>query len=171
LLIVFGGLPGTGKTTVSRIVADRLTATYLRIDAIEQAILSAQVLAGEIGATGYIVANAIAKANLSAGRTVVADCVNPVDKSRDGWRAIADGVPCRLLEVEISCSDSAEHRRRVETRIPDIAGHIHPSWRTITSQTYEPWDRPRLFIDTADLSVEGAVGVVLAAYSQALSGP
>jgi hypothetical protein len=38
MLIVFGGLPGTGKTTISRAVAARRLATYLRIDAIEQAM-------------------------------------------------------------------------------------------------------------------------------------
>ncbi|MFO7481079.1 AAA family ATPase, partial [Oceanibaculum nanhaiense] len=32
MLIVFGGLPGTGKTTLSRALADRLRAVYLRID-------------------------------------------------------------------------------------------------------------------------------------------
>ena len=35
MLIVFGGLPGTGKTTLSRLVAQDLSATWLRIDVIE----------------------------------------------------------------------------------------------------------------------------------------
>jgi len=36
LLIVFGGLPGTGKTTIARELTRRLAATYLRIDMIER---------------------------------------------------------------------------------------------------------------------------------------
>ncbi len=36
MLIVFGGLPGTGKTTLARAFAQRRRATYLRIDTIEQ---------------------------------------------------------------------------------------------------------------------------------------
>jgi adenylate kinase family enzyme len=39
VLVVFGGLPGTGKTTLSRAVAEALGAVWLRIDAIEAAIL------------------------------------------------------------------------------------------------------------------------------------
>ncbi|MGI8533050.1 MAG: AAA family ATPase [Geodermatophilaceae bacterium] len=37
MLIVFGGLPGTGKTTLSAALARRLRASYLRVDAIEAA--------------------------------------------------------------------------------------------------------------------------------------
>ena len=46
MLVVFGGLPGTGKTTLARQVADRLGATYLRIDTIEQALRSSMAFGG-----------------------------------------------------------------------------------------------------------------------------
>jgi predicted kinase len=35
MLIAFGGLPGTGKTTVAQAVARKLAAVYLRIDTLE----------------------------------------------------------------------------------------------------------------------------------------
>jgi predicted kinase len=38
MLVVVGGLPATGKTTVSRAAAARVGAAYLRIDTIEHAI-------------------------------------------------------------------------------------------------------------------------------------
>jgi predicted kinase len=85
-LIVFAGLPGTGKTTVSRELTIRLAATYLRIDAIEQTLQAVGVVVGEMG---YAVANALAAENLKLGRIVVADCVNPVLASRVGWRQTA----------------------------------------------------------------------------------
>jgi predicted kinase len=49
MLIVFGGLPGTGKTTLARAFAQRRRATYLRIDTIEQALRSSEMLAGDVG--------------------------------------------------------------------------------------------------------------------------
>ena len=42
-LIIFGGLPGTGKTTLARKLANDLGATYLRIDTIERALRGSHV--------------------------------------------------------------------------------------------------------------------------------
>jgi predicted kinase len=88
-----------------------------------------------------VIANALAADNLMHGRTVVADCVNPVLASRKGWRETALRCSAHLVEIEIICSDLAEHRRRAESRIADIEGLVQPSWDQIMSKTYEPWDR------------------------------
>ena len=149
MLIVFRGLPGSGKTSIARGIAIRRAATYLRIDAIEQAIRNAAVLAGGIGAAGYAVANALAESNLADGRAVVADCVNPVAESREAWRAVAGRARVRIVEVEVLCSDNIEHRRRVEGRRPDLPGLVCPSWQAVLESEYEFWDRPHLVVDTA----------------------
>ena len=160
MLIVFGGLPGTGKTTISRALASRQAATYLRIDAIEQAIRAAGVLAGDVGPAGYGVANVLAEANLISGRTVVADCVNPVAESRMAWRGVAARASVRLVEVEVICSDPAEHRRRVEGRTSDIPGLTPPTWQSVMRHDFQPWDRARLVLDTARLSPDQAIAAV-----------
>ena len=73
MLVVSGGLPGTGKATVARAVAARCRAAYLRVDAIEQAMRSAGVLAaGGVGPARYMAAYAPAEANLRLGLAVVA---------------------------------------------------------------------------------------------------
>ena len=89
MLIVFSGLPGTGKTTISQLLARRCSATYLRMDSIEQAMKSPMAEHGEVGIGGYLVAYQIAKANLMLGSTVVVDAVNPVQVVRQTWRARA----------------------------------------------------------------------------------
>jgi len=53
------------------------------------------------------------------------------------------------LDVEIVCSDAAEHKRRVELREPDIAGHALPTWQDVVERDYHDWDRDRLVVDTA----------------------
>ena len=155
VLIVFSGLPGTGKTTVSQALAKRLNATYLRIDVVEQALIAAGI--GEIGATGYGVANALAESNLRLGGTVIADCVNPVSESRNGWRETAARSSAQLIEVEIICSDVAEHRRRVESRLADIPDHTVPRWEAVMQHEFEPWIGDRLILDTAIIPLADAV--------------
>lgn len=160
MLVVIGGLPGTGKTTIARQIAIRRSAVYLRIDVIEQAIRLSGTLAGEIGPAGYFVANALAASNLANGLTIIADAVNPVRESREAWRRTAAFAQTRIVEVEIVCSDPFEHRRRVETRQPDIAGHILPTWKDVLEHDYMPWEEPHVVIDTARLAPDEAVAAI-----------
>ena len=158
MLIVFSGLPGTGKTTIARELAGRIAAVYLRIDVIEQTLRDAGVAPG---ACGYGVANALALSNLQLGRTVVADCVNPVQESRAAWRATAATAGVALVDIQIVCSDTREHQRRVESRESDIPGLIAPSWQSVLVHEYEPWDDAPLTVDTAQIDAAQAVEKLL----------
>jgi predicted kinase len=160
VLVVFGGRPGSGKTAISRPVADALGATYLRIDAIETALARVGVPIADSPAA-YAVGNVLAADQLRAGRPVVVDAVNPVAVARQGWTELAAGLGARLLFVEVRCPDPAEHRRRVEQRRPDLPGQVVPGWADVTGQTYEPWTEPRLELENAG-AVEDAVARVLA---------
>ncbi len=62
-----------------------------------------------------------------------------------------------FVEIEVICSDTTEHRSRVESRTADILGHQLPSWREVLDREYEPWERERVVIDTAILSASEAV--------------
>ena len=154
-LIVFGGLPGTGKTTLASAVAEERSATYLRIDTIEQALRSSGVLTGDdVGPAGYLVAYALAESNLRMGHTVVTDSVNPLAITRDAWCRVAATTSSEIVEIEVVCSDITEHRRRVETRSVDVPGLALPSWQDVVARDYEPWGRARIVLDTAGDTIE-----------------
>ena len=85
MLIIFGGLSGTGKTTIARELARQIGAVHLRIDSIEQAIRDCSSGAAGLDEAGYRVGYAVAEDNLRIGRTVVADSVNPLQITRDAW--------------------------------------------------------------------------------------
>jgi len=154
MLVVFAGLPGTGKTTLARALAEERGAVFLRIDTIEQALRSAGN--ADVGPAGYLVAYALAADNLRLGRHVVADCVNPLSVTRDSWRNLAAAEACPIVEIEVICSNRKEHRRRVETRLAEEPALAWPSWRDVLEREYEPWDRPRLVLDTAKFAPEAA---------------
>jgi predicted kinase len=159
-LIIFSGLPGVGKTTVATRIATLLGATYLRIDAIEQAMLRAG--AEHVGPAGYAAADAIAEANLGPGRMVVIDGVNAAAEARQGWHALAQRSSSRLVNLHLVCSDIAEHRRRVEGREADLANHRLPSWTEVESQQCPDHEGEHLRLDTAGGTPETAAEQCLA---------
>jgi len=158
VLIILGGLSGVGKTTIARALATAAGAVHLRIDSIEQALRN---LGLTVEAEGYVVAYALAEDNLRLGRIVVADSVNPWPLTRDAWRSVAERAGVQAIEVEIVCSDLDEHRRRVETRVADIMGHVLPSWQDVIDRDYRPWTRERLVIDSGRTTVDESVTEIL----------
>ena len=151
MLIVFGGLPGTGKTTLARRTAAELAAAYLRIDALEAAMGRAGLPRDpRVGLAAYVVAQTVAEGSLAAGATVVVDAVNPVEEARRAWRELAHRTGRPLRVVEVTCSDETEHRRRVENRTADLDGHDVPSWADVVAREYEPWTEDRLVVDTRE---------------------
>ena len=163
MLIAVAGLPGTGKSTLSHEIARRLGAVWLRLDTVEGTMRRSGLSAEAIGAAGYDVAMAIAEDQLAGGLTVVADSVNPVPTSRAGWRGVAARAGAALVEVELVCSDVAEHRRRLEARGSTVPGLPPVTWQDVLDRAYEPWQGERLVVDTARLSTGEAVDVVMAA--------
>lgn len=162
MLIVFGGLPGVGKTTIAREVARAIGAVHLRIDTIEYAIRQSSLPKGPIDDAGYSVAYAVAEDNLRLGRMVIGDSVNPLPVTREAWRSVASRAGVTLVEIEITCSDPREHQRRVETRGTDFPGWTL-QWREVVERDYHPWDRDRVLIDTAGASVADSVSRAVAA--------
>jgi predicted kinase len=146
-LYVFSGLPGTGKTTLSRQLASRVKAVYLRIDTVEQALrdLCGIVVRGE----GYGLVYRVAADNLLLGVSVVADSCNPVELTRGEWEMVARDTQVQCVNIEVICSDALEHRQRVENRKSSVPGLILPTWEAVLRREYDAWTRERIVIDTA----------------------
>lgn len=168
MLYIFGGLPGTGKTALSQQLAQELGAVYLRIDTIEHALRESGIAVN--GPQGYVVAYRVAGDNLRLGLEVVADSVNPLRITRAAWRDVARRAGVPFVEIEVICSDPAEHRRRVESRRADIPGFTLPSWEAVANREYEPWDTQPVVVDTAGQTPEQSVVVLQRALARYTTG-
>jgi predicted kinase len=128
-------------------------------------------LSGDVGPAGYMIGYALAESNLRLGWVVVADSVNPLAVTRDAWRRVAAMTSSDIVEIEVVCSDKAEHRRRVETRSVDVAGLVLPSWQDVLRRDYEPWDKPSVVLDTANSTVSDAIKELQARLYAKISRP
>lgn len=154
MLVVLAGLPGTGKTTLARRLVTALGAAYVRIDAIETAVIRCGLARPPVGPVGYVVAHEIAAATLSLSTPVVVDAVNPVPEARAGWAGLAMRTGARLAVCETTLRDPAEHRSRVSARLPDLPDQVVPSWDEVLMGGYVEWDEirdgARLVVDMTD---------------------
>ncbi len=150
-LIEFGGLPGTGKSTLAGWLAGETGAVWLRIDEIENAMRRHGLTADQTGVAAYGVAHDVAASHLRRGLTVIADAVSPVAEARQGWRDLAVSVDCAHVIIETVCPDRAEHRRRIESRGSDLPGWVYPSWDQVeqAAATYRTRADERLQLDTS----------------------
>ncbi|HEY1787706.1 MAG TPA: AAA family ATPase [Verrucomicrobiae bacterium] len=145
-LFIFSGLPASGKTTLSRLLAKSKGAVYLRIDTIEQAL---REFSFDVQEEGYSICYRIALDNLRLGLSVVADSCNPIELTRRAWERVAGEANADFVNIEVICSDKSEHKKRAEARTADIKGHKLPTWEDIENRDYHKWHQERTAIDTA----------------------
>jgi predicted kinase len=150
VLVVFSGLPGTGKSTLAEHSARLLGCPYFAKDEIEAALRRAGVKAEQgSGWAAYELLGTLAEAQLRRGQSAVLDSVATFERFRVGWREIADRHGAVLRVVECVCSDEALHRRRLEGRQRGIPGWHELDWAEVerVRAGYEPWEQERLVLD------------------------
>ncbi|MEM7098710.1 MAG: AAA family ATPase [Pseudomonadota bacterium] len=146
MLIIMGGLPGTGKSSLAKGLAASLRATHIRIDTIEQALRDFGI--APVTSEGYEMGYRLAADNLQIGQTVIADCVNPIEITRTAWLEVGRRCDVRTIQIETICSDREEHKARIQSRESDIAGLVLPTWEMVLAREYEAWTDADLIIDT-----------------------
>ena len=164
-LVLVGGLPGTGKSTVAAAVAHALPATLLRSDEIRKEGAGVErpplgpVPYGEGRYTPTAVAATYrlmlerAEIALSLGETVVLDASWSSSRWRDNARALADRTHADLVELRCTAPDGLAEER-IQRR---AAAALDPSdatpqiARAMAAHT-DPWPEAHL------VTTAGAVG-------------
>jgi predicted kinase len=157
MLIVTAGLPGSGKSTIAEVVANRLGLVLLSVDPIEAAILAAGIDPDQpTGLAAYLVAEKLAEGALANGSGVIIDAVNAVEPAREQWMRLAAEQNTPIRFIEVVCSDPELHRERLESRSHRLA-HLAGSDAHAVEQSLDEWEPwgvttgsvPRTTIDSA----------------------
>ncbi|HJN52566.1 MAG TPA: AAA family ATPase [Pseudomonadales bacterium] len=159
VLYILSGLPGSGKTTIAEGVSRALNCVYLRIDTIEQGLR--ELCDFDVEGEGYRLAYRVARDNLQAGMSVIADSCNPIPLTRREWGEVALSTDSKYLNIEVLCSDTEEHRDRVENRDATVSGLKLPTWEDVQNREYHAWKSDRLTVDTAGRTIQESIDETL----------
>ena len=150
-LVVVCGLPGVGKSTVARAVADRLGAARLRTDVVRKELFEDPEYTDRETAAVYDELLSRARDRLLEGELVVLD---GTFKQRDrraeaSELAAALGARFRLLRVE--CEESVVERRIVERDgVSDADLEVHRQFR----ERFEPVEIDHVVVDNSGSEAE-----------------
>jgi len=147
LVIQMHGLPGSGKSTIARQIAERSDAVVLDKDVIKAALLRAGI-PEELAAPGaYEVHFAQADDLVALRRNVILD--NPVfwPRVEESWHRVSERAGSPAILIECVCPDGDELARRLATR-PALESQPRTPYRPRRAEPgYEPAG-PRLVLDT-----------------------
>lgn len=148
-LVLVGGAPGTGKTTLACQLAARLDATLLRTDELRREHPAPDVYSPQAKAATYRMLLQRARNAMRHGRSVVADATWPTAELRDAARAAAEATDSRLVSLECRlpvnlAAARAQHRRDHELDASDADAWVA---RRLASGR-DPWP-DAVAIDTA----------------------
>ena len=106
VLLVLSGLPGTGKSTLARLLAERLPACVVASDALRRILFTHPTYTGEESRLLFDLSHRLCAELLRGGRNVVFDATNLKEGHRDELYQIASAARSRLLLVRLIASDA-----------------------------------------------------------------
>lgn len=152
-LIVFSGLPGTGKSTLAETVAKDLGVPVFAKDWLEATLVRSGLRASSedkpLGFAGYELLTILAKRQLMLRQSAILDSVAASQTIRRSWRQLAERYGADYRVVECICSDESLHRARLKGRQRNIPGWHELEWSEVerVRQVYSPWEGERLILD------------------------
>jgi len=153
-LIVFSGLPGTGKSALAEAVGRELGIPVFAKDWLEAVLLRSKLVPAEtekqFSSVGYDLLTVLAERQLSLDQSVILDSVASTISIRDIWRDLARRYNAHWRVIECICSDIVVHRERLEKRQREIPGWHELTWSDVeyVRSYFAPWEEERLILDS-----------------------
>ena len=147
-LILFAGMPGSGKTTLARMVAQQLRLPIFSKDRMQR-VLRDHHLADASTGDGYYIILDLADEQLSLGISLILDATFPLDPFRTVASEIAARHNARFCPLYCTCSDDAVWESRMDKRVQYVPGWRPVGWADVLRMRayYQPWDDNATVLD------------------------
>lgn len=134
--IVMRGFPGTGKSTIARLLASALHASLIDRDIIRQTAVHVLGELPQVGQFSYELMFALAREQLSLGLSVVVDTPLTYRTTYEQCKELAKAFQTPMLVVHCQCPPEVQ-KRRLEDRKGNVSAFQITSW-----DEWEQW-KPR----------------------------
>ena len=165
-MVVFSGLPGTGKSALAEAVGRELGTPVFAKDWLEATLVRCELTPANknkpLGSAGYQLLTTLAERQLMLGQSVILDSVASTESIRSTWKQLSAKYGAEWLVIECVCSDESVHRARLKTRQRHIPGWHELEWADVerVRTYYAQWNEPRLIIDCVS-PLDKNLGIVL----------
>lgn len=152
-IILFSGLPGTGKSTLAEMIGRQLGIPVFAKDWLEASLLRSGLRLKMddklLGFAGYELLTVLAERQFMLGQSVILDSVVSTQTIRDDWHQLADQYEASWRVIECVCSDENVHRARLSTRQRNIPGWHELEWADVEKVKgyYPAWEEEHLVLD------------------------
>jgi hypothetical protein len=157
-LVVVCGLPGVGKSRVSRTIGDRLDATLVRSDVVRKELFDDPDYTSEETRRTYAAVRDRARDVLEAGGRAVLDATYRSRPFRDDVAELASDLGVDGEFVHVTC-DPDVVRERIEQRTETVSDATYENHLELKAE-FDPFERPHVTIDNSGAWAETREQVV-----------
>src|SRR5438477_8401197 len=149
--IVMRGFPGTGKSTIARLLAAALHASLIDRDIIRQTAVHVLGELPQVGQFSYELMFALVREQLSLGLSVVVDTPLTYRTTYEQCKELAKAFQTPMLVVHCQCPPEVQ-RRRLEGRKGKVSEFQITSWEEWMQwkPRFENFDDGGCVIDTSN---------------------
>ncbi len=156
-LVIVSGLPGSGKSYFSRMLAAQIPLLILESDALRKVLFQTPSYESEESASLFNACHVLIGDLLAEGMPVLVDATNLVERHRERLYRIADNVGATLVPIFLRAYPEVVYQRlKKRSEKLDPEDNSDADWQIYQNMcsTVEPIRREHFVVDTSgDISV------------------
>ena len=149
-IIIVGGIPGTGKTTIANSLSKSINAPVFTKDILEAAVVRRGLATSkDLKGVGYELMAVLALNEFKQGRSSILDCIASTERVKMFWATL---IHENTSYIECVCSDVSIHRELIKNRKRNIPNWYELEWNDVLKikETYKPCSEERLVLDATE---------------------